>query len=130
MLTLEVHRYKSELLSLEQNKDAPILGKDAMVNFESKQRPVQLLSCTNCSRYPSEWLAAPPDHPHFSILLHPAHAKAPPAYIQISGLDPLRDEGILYAKVLQEAGVTVQYDMYVVFLCSSPCGTFIDLPNL
>ncbi|KAJ3486724.1 hypothetical protein NLI96_g4019 [Meripilus lineatus] len=103
-------KYKSELLSLEQNKDAPVLGKDAVLGF-------------------GKWLGAPPDHPNFSILLHPAHAKASPAYIQISGLDPLRDEGILYANLLQEAGVTVQYDVYVVS-CSNLWKAFIDLANL
>ncbi|KAJ3486739.1 hypothetical protein NLI96_g4024 [Meripilus lineatus] len=102
MSTLNVeYRYRSELLSIEQNKDAPVLSKQALLKFQ-------------------DWLGAPPDHPHFSILLHPAHAKAPPAYLQISGQDPLRDEGILYAKVLKEAGVTVQYDVYV--LCFAPSG--------
>ncbi|KAJ3486745.1 hypothetical protein NLI96_g4022 [Meripilus lineatus] len=86
-------KYRAELLSFEQNKDAPILGTDAMLQF-------------------LEWLGAPADHPHFSILLHSAHAKAPPAYIQVAGFDPLRDEGILYAKVLEEAGVKVQCDVY------------------
>jgi acetyl esterase/lipase len=32
----------------------------------------------------------------------------PPAFIQVNGLDPLRDEGILYAMRLMEAGVAVE----------------------
>ena len=62
----------------------------------------------------SGWLNVPTDNTDFSILLHSGHAKAPPAFIQIAGLDPLRDEGILYAKVLQEAGVKVKTEMLVL----------------
>ncbi|KAJ3486725.1 hypothetical protein NLI96_g4018 [Meripilus lineatus] len=86
-------KYKSEFLSFEQIKDVPIFEKAVILQFY-------------------EWLGAPAEHPHFSILLHPAHTKAPATYIQIAGLDPLRDGGILYAKVLEEAGVKVQYDVY------------------
>ncbi|KAJ3486744.1 hypothetical protein NLI96_g4021 [Meripilus lineatus] len=86
-------KYQSQLLSLEQNKDAPVVSKKAMELVRG-------------------WLCAPPDDPVFSILLHPAHAKAPPTYIQVCGLDPLRDEGILYAKVIEEAGVRVKFDVY------------------
>lgn len=46
-----------------------------------------------------------PDDPTVSPLLYPSHANLPPAIIQVAGLDLLRDEGILYAKVLKEAGV-------------------------
>ena len=60
------------------------------------------------------WFNAPPEHTFYSILLHPGHAKAPPAFIQVSGLDPLRDEGILYGQVLQEAGVKVKTEMLVL----------------
>lgn len=75
-----------------------------------------LFNLVNVLTLSPEWLGAPADHPHFSILLHSAHAKAPPAYIQVAGFDPLRDEGILYAKVLEEAGVKVQCDVYVTIL--------------
>ena len=41
------------------------------------------------------------------------HASLPPAYFQICGLDPLRDEGLLYERVLrEEAGVTTRLDLY------------------
>ena len=51
------------------------------------------------SYYPhdeSDWRVSP--------LLAEKHAGLPPTYIQVAGSDILRDEGIAYAKVLQQAG--------------------------
>ena len=45
-------------------------------------------------------------------LLHPDLKMLPPAYIIISGHDPLRDEGILYAERLKKAGVKVRLIVY------------------
>ena len=44
---------------------------------------------------------------HASPLLAPELAGAPPAYIVVSGFDPLRDEGTAYAQRLRAAGVEV-----------------------
>jgi acetyl esterase/lipase len=37
-------------------------------------------------------------------LLFPSHEGLPPAYIQVCGADPLRDEGLIYEEVLREEG--------------------------
>ena len=48
-----------------------------------------------------------------SPLLHRAgHKDLPPAYIQICGLDPARDDGFIYDRVLREAGVKTRVDVY------------------
>ncbi|KAJ7245220.1 Alpha/Beta hydrolase protein [Mycena rebaudengoi] len=86
-------KYKSELLSIEQNKDAFGLTKGVL-------------------EYLADCLKAPPGHPDFSPLLHPSHANLPPAYIMVAGLDPLRDEGLLYERVLREAGVATRLNVY------------------
>ncbi|EMD36119.1 hypothetical protein CERSUDRAFT_53128 [Gelatoporia subvermispora B] len=82
--------YKSELTSVEENKDAPTFDK------------VDLYRC----------YSANPKDPECSPLLYPSHANLPPAYLQICGRDPLRDEGILYERVLREAGVKTRMDVY------------------
>ncbi|KAK6396585.1 hypothetical protein LTR65_008483 [Meristemomyces frigidus] len=51
--------------------------------------------------------------PLFSPLLHPNLKGLPPAYFQLAGLDPLRDEGLLYERVLQEENsVPTKLDVY------------------
>ncbi|KAL0568279.1 hypothetical protein V5O48_013708 [Marasmius crinis-equi] len=86
-------KYKSALLSMEQNKDAPSLSKAAM----------ELIA---------DLYNAPLTDPEMSPILLSSHKGLPPAYIQVCGLDPLRDEGILYKKLLEEAGVPAKLEVY------------------
>ncbi|KAI0323835.1 hypothetical protein GY45DRAFT_1289798 [Cubamyces sp. BRFM 1775] len=58
------------------------------------------------------WYDAPPSDPKFSPLLYPSHEKLPRAYIQAMGLDMLRDDALVYADVLREAGVEVSVDLH------------------
>ncbi|KAG7090648.1 hypothetical protein E1B28_009749 [Marasmius oreades] len=86
-------KYRSSLLSLEQNKDAPLLTKDNIVKL-------------------MEFYNAPPEDPRISPLLLSSHKGLPPAFIQVCGLDPVRDDGLLYEKVLREAGVSTKLEVY------------------
>ncbi|KAK7035484.1 hypothetical protein VNI00_011777 [Paramarasmius palmivorus] len=86
-------KYKSSLLSLEQNKDAPTLSLES-INFMLKL------------------YQAPPTDTRVSPLLLSSHRGLPPAFIQVAGLDPLRDEGLLYEKLLKEAGVRTRLEVY------------------
>lgn len=48
-----------------------------------------------------------------SPLIFPSHAGLPPAYFQVCGADPLRDEGLIYEQVLREdAGVRTRLDVF------------------
>ena len=41
------------------------------------------------------------------------HTGLPPAYLQVAGIDPLRDEALIYERVLrEEAGVETRLDLY------------------
>ncbi|KAJ8074461.1 hypothetical protein AAF712_009152 [Marasmius tenuissimus] len=86
-------RWKSSYLSFEQNKDAPILNKSKIEHFYSLYKP-------------------DPKDTKFSPLLLDTHKGLPPAYFQICGLDPLRDEGLIYERVLREANVPTKYEVY------------------
>ncbi|KAH9847476.1 hypothetical protein C2E23DRAFT_890009 [Lenzites betulinus] len=57
-------------------------------------------------------LRAPPNDMRISPLLAPSHARLPRAVVQVFGLDPLHDEGLLYARVLHDAGVEVRTNFY------------------
>ncbi|KAF7341799.1 Esterase/lipase/thioesterase [Mycena sanguinolenta] len=84
--------YTTELLSYNQNANAPIVSKAAIEFF---------YGCLN----------GPPTNPELSPLLAD-HVGLPPLYIQICGLDPLRDEGLLYERVLREQDVRTKLDIY------------------
>ncbi len=88
-------KYKEFYLSYEQNKHAPVLPQAAIDMFMNGYKP---------------------DHhdPLFAVFNHPkGHANLPPAYFQVNGLDPLRDDAIIYERVLREEyGIKTKLDMY------------------
>ncbi|KAI0057905.1 hypothetical protein BV25DRAFT_1338218 [Artomyces pyxidatus] len=86
-------KYKSELRSWEDNKDAHVLNAESM-------------------RYFFKHYQAPADDPEMSPALYPSHAGLPPAHFQVCGLDPLRDEGLLYERLLREADTPTRLDVY------------------
>lgn len=61
----------------------------------------------------------PASHVEVSPLLAESFAGLPPAYIQVAGGDPLRDDGLCYAQRLEEDGVPVKLDMSVIKLFRS-----------
>ncbi|KAJ7473591.1 Alpha/Beta hydrolase protein [Mycena galericulata] len=100
-------KYKSRLLSFEQNKDAPLMtAKDGLLCYHL--------------------LGGSPTDPEVSPLLYPSHAGLPPAFIQVCGLDPLRDDGLLYEALLREDGVETQIIAYP----GVPHGFQVLLPGL
>ena len=40
------------------------------------------------------------------------HKNLPPHFIQVAGMDPLRDDGLIYTLALQKSGVSVQTVVY------------------
>ncbi|CCM02387.1 uncharacterized protein FIBRA_04483 [Fibroporia radiculosa] len=86
-------KYKSELLSTETEKDAPFFTT-ANIHFIARLAKAE------------------PFNPECSPLLYPSHKGLPPAYIQVCGWDPVRDECLLYEKVLREDRVATKLDVY------------------
>ncbi|KAF9254061.1 hypothetical protein L218DRAFT_634578 [Marasmius fiardii PR-910] len=69
------------------------------------------------------------------LLYPPQKFKAlPPAFLQICGMDILRDEGLLYEKVLRENGVKTKLEIYpgvphafeVAVPATKICRKFVD----
>ncbi|KAI9820096.1 MAG: hypothetical protein M1832_003803 [Thelocarpon impressellum] len=93
--TVVPEKYKSHYLSREQNKDAPGLGMDMINMFFKAYSP-------------------DPQSPLFSPFIFPTgHLGLPRTYFQVCGMDPLRDEALLYEKVLrEECAVPTRVDVY------------------
>jgi acetyl esterase/lipase len=88
-------KYASELLSLEQNKDAPVLDRHNIDVFMGGYKP-------------------DPNSDLFNVLaLDDDKLKGlTPTFFQICGADPLRDEALIYDRELRRLGVTTQVKMY------------------
>lgn len=88
-------KYKEYFLSFEQNKHAPVLPVAAIDMFMGAYQP---------DEDDSIWYA-PFNHPK-------GHTGLPPALFQIDGMDPLRDEALVYERVLREE-VGIKTKLYV-----------------
>ncbi|KAI9661182.1 MAG: hypothetical protein M1821_009509 [Bathelium mastoideum] len=88
-------KYKDLYTSNVQNANPPGLGEEAMRVFTENYGPDQ-----------SSPIHAPLGWPT-------GHANLPPTYFQICELDPLRDDAVIFEKILREEhGVPTKYDFY------------------
>ncbi|MCJ1476708.1 hypothetical protein MMC13_005376 [Lambiella insularis] len=101
-------KYRSIYHSLEQNAEAPI-------------HPTSSLKAV-LARY------NPDIHsPYFSPLNSKSgQSELPPTYIQACGLDCIRDDALIYSKILKEHGVKTKLDLYPGF----PHGWWLFMPTL
>ncbi|KAI0644071.1 Alpha/Beta hydrolase protein [Trametes meyenii] len=97
---------KAKLTSYAENAEAPLLN------------PGHMMESFNL-------LKGSPSDPELSLLLQPSFTNLPPAYFQVCGRDPLRDEGLLYAEKLKAAGVPTKVDIYP----GAPHGFHLWLPG-
>ncbi|KAL6351752.1 hypothetical protein LRP88_14957 [Fusarium phalaenopsidis] len=89
-------RYQDQYRSWSQNADAPVMPVEAVDMFMAGYLPDDQ------------------DGEQFAILAHPrGHAGIPPVHIAVSDLDPLRDHGLIYERVLREEyGIKTNLDIY------------------
>jgi acetyl esterase/lipase len=63
--------------------------------------------------YSTAWYQGDPKSWQVSPLLHPAgHKDLPPVYLKVCGLDPLRDEALIFEKRLRDANIPTRLDIY------------------
>ncbi|KAK7914018.1 Potassium transporter [Apiospora marii] len=109
-----VPQWKDKLLSIEQNRNADLLNVPVYeqllhgmayleTNLSQSRLFLLLFSFNLTDLYTTDILKAPVDDTRLSFLLNSDHSHLPTrAYFQIGGLDPLRDESLLFARLLQE----------------------------
>lgn len=99
--------------ALLNTSDVPEKWRDeCRSRTESKLDPV-LSMPPNPDQKRNAELQAPPEDPRYSPLLHPDLAGLPPAFFQLGGLDPLRDEALLYERLLREEhGALTRLNVY------------------
>jgi acetyl esterase/lipase len=89
-------KYKPLFLSREENADGMILNTESLrLIFQTYEPDVHSS-----------------DFSPFNLKDTAEVGKMPPVYIQISGKDPLRDDGIIYEKFLREHRVKTKLDVY------------------
>lgn len=86
--------YRDLYLAREQNANAPVFTEDMMKLILGGYRPD--IRSPAFSPFQAE-------NPHVGM---------PPVYIQVAGLDPLRDDGLIYEKALRAHGVSTRLDVY------------------
>ena len=99
-------------ISLEQNGAAPKLNRGHIDQILGAICLTPLIVDFIHSDCCKEWYKPVPTDPRFSPLLLKTHKGLPPAFLQVCGLDPLRDDGLIYEKVLREAGVPTKLEVY------------------
>lgn len=78
-------KYRDRDLSMEQNNDVPVLPVAAVNMFMGGYKPDRS------------------DHKQYTVIAHPnGHKNLAKAFFQIDGMDPLRDEGLIYATMLEK----------------------------
>lgn len=89
-------KYQQYALSYEQNKNAPVLPVAAVDMFMKGYQPDE------------------DDGVYYAPFNHPkGHKDLPPTLFQVDGMDPLRDEGIIYERVLREEnGIKTKIYLY------------------
>jgi acetyl esterase/lipase len=87
--------YTALYLSRDQNKNAPILPSEAMAMYAEAYEP----TLTSPLWSPAIWPTG--------------HKDLPPTYFQICGMDILRDEALIYERMLRvECGIETRVDVY------------------
>jgi acetyl esterase len=82
--------------SIDENAHAPVLTRD------------------DCRAFRDHYLGGQdPRQPYASPLFAESHADLPPALVQVAEHDPIRDDGLRYARALEKAGVPVRLTRYV-----------------
>jgi acetyl esterase/lipase len=85
--------YRDLWFSREQNKNAPILGMSGVDAFNGAWSP----------DFTDEKVTPFAKDPY---------VKFPRTYVQVCGLDPLRDDALIYEKVLRKAGTETRINVY------------------
>jgi acetyl esterase/lipase len=98
-------KYRPYYLSFEQNAKAPVIWKEFL------QLARDALKADVNSPLWAPFDQHSPKDKHGEVI--EGHVGLPPAYFQVCGLDPLRDDGLLYEKVLrEECGIPTRLDLY------------------
>ncbi|KAL7942076.1 alpha/beta-hydrolase [Trichoderma barbatum] len=97
-------RYKELYLSMEQNKSAPILDTTSLKQYMSAykgDKPSPLSNPFSISQQPH------------SDVIATEYKCLPPVYFQVAGMDPARDDTLIYERILrEECGVPTRVDIY------------------
>ncbi|KAH0841840.1 putative lipase/esterase [Fonsecaea pedrosoi] len=108
-------RYQPRYLSREQNAHAPILDRHLLTLLTEafQPDPASKLCYPFDQHDPRDVDGKGTDTGHQRGSVKHGHLGLAPAYFQVCGLDPARDDGLIYEKVLrEECDVPTRLDLY------------------
>ncbi|EHK19920.1 uncharacterized protein TRIVIDRAFT_68116 [Trichoderma virens Gv29-8] len=111
-------QYKELYLSMEQNKYAPIFDTASLKQY------MNAYNGDKSSPLSNPFSISQQSHPNVGVT---GHKFLPPVYFQVAGMDPARDDSLIYERILrEECGVPTRIDTY----CGVPHGFWTMYPDL
>lgn len=107
-------KYRSKYLSMKQCADSPLFNSGIREAFMGKlfsDLYLNLISDNLLTKIEENYKPDPTSRLAYA-LLHDDHSNLPRTYFQACGMDPSRDDSIIYEEVLRESGVPTRMDMY------------------
>jgi acetyl esterase/lipase len=104
-------KYKDRFISMEQNAEGSLITAES-IKFIMCECYILVPGHEATDHSVSAVYKADMTSPLALPILFPDHSKLPRTYLQVCGMDPMRDGGLILEQVLKDSGVETKTDIY------------------